>query len=148
MNNKIMKISLKLKTLSVRLMDVFGFLQQFFVIKKSTQSHFCIQLNKKQKTCVSCSHSVQKCHFAVYLEASSCSFFISVANVFSGNLVCRRRAFLFFFPAFFSLFSLENYSLALLVVRISTSFLILLISHFQSWFFVEILFVFNFIIES
>ena len=52
---------------------------------------------------------------------------------------------LFFFP-FFSISFSENYNLTLLVVSIST--LILFFSFFYLDSFVEILFVFNFIIES
>jgi len=61
-----------------------------------------------------------------------------------GGLVCCRWT-CFFFP-FFSISFSENYNLTLLVVSISTLILFFLFFYLDS--FVEILFVFNFIIES
>jgi len=56
---------------------------------------------------------IQKCPPAMSLKASSCSLLGSAAHVSDGGLVCCRLTF-------FSLFSPENYNLALFVVGIST----------------------------
>ena len=120
----------------------------FFLIRKSAQRYFCIQLNKKQKkTCVwhtqgherggrpsplggMCGTFLRpKIPFTVSQEAPSCPLPVGAADVSVNGLVCLQLTFLFFFP-FVSLSSFENYSLALLVVGISTSVLILLIFDF------------------
>jgi hypothetical protein len=56
-----------------------------------------------------------------------------------GGLDCHWLTFFYFF----FLSSLENYSLTLFVVNISTSILFFILGHF-----VEFLFIFNFIIPS
>jgi len=57
------------------------------------------------------------------------------------QFVTNRLFFSYFLPP-------ESYRLALFVASISTSIFIFLISNFCSWFFIEILFVFNFILPS
>lgn len=122
----------------------------FFLIRKSSQRNFCIQLNKKKnkKGRVRVAHlKVDERHprpfsnvcgvslhskmpfnrvfgiIAISLEASQCLLPFDMTHVFGDGLVCRRWAFIFFL--FFSLSSHENYSLTFLVVGISTLILIL-----------------------
>ena len=88
--------------------------------------------------------NVQKYHSIISLEASQS--FPPVGVVCALVVVWFVAGEPVFFFPFFSISFSENYNLTLLVVSIST--LILFFSFFYLYSFVEILFVFNFIIES
>jgi hypothetical protein len=85
--------------------------------------------------------SIQKYLFAMLLEALSYPLPYGVMHVGFGGLVSHRWTF------FFSS-SLENYNFNFYLVDISTSEFIHLFFYFCSWSFVEVLFVFNLIIQS
>jgi hypothetical protein len=72
--------------------------------------------------------SIQKCLFIMSLEVSPCFLFIDVTCVSVVFQFVVDESF--FSLSIFSLSSIENYNLVLLVVNILTSILILLISNF------------------
>jgi hypothetical protein len=82
---------------------------------------------------------IQKCLFIMSLEALLCSFLDGVTSVFIGGLILHRWAFFFLF---FSLPPLKNYSL------VQLQSLLFLFLFFDLGLFVEILSVFDFIIQS
>ena len=127
----------------MRSMDIFGFSQWFFCDQKVNLGTV-LYLAKKKNMCmlhtrgvwvvlalfrrrVGCFQESKNTFFFMSLRAPPCPFLVGVVCVFGYSLVCYKQAFFSF-----SFASLENYSLALLVVDISTSISILLISHFLS----------------
>ena len=73
-------------------------------------------------------------------------FFLMVQRVSIGSsgVVCYQKIF-FFFPFLFSFSSPKNYILIIFIVDILTWVFIFLILNFCSWFFIKVLFVFNFV---
>jgi len=108
---------------------------------------FVIFINKKNKKDRRVLHlSVYKNAFIPYCWKRCCVIFLLVWHV-SPVLIRFVTDMPFFFP-FYSLSSLWNYNLILLVVGISTSILIFFISNFYLGCFVEVLYVFDFILQS
>jgi len=86
----------------------------------------------------------RKCSYVVSLKALLCPLPVDAIHVGDSWAIYNWWVFVFF-----SFFSPENYMLVHFVVDIPTLVLILLIFDFCSWFFfVKVLFVFNFIIQS
>jgi hypothetical protein len=90
--------------------------------------------------------SVYKNAFIPYCWKRCCVIFLLVWHV--SPVLIRFVTDVPFFFTFYSLSSLWNYNLTLLVVGISTSILIFFISNFYLGCFVEVLYVFDFILQS
>jgi hypothetical protein len=121
----------------------------FFVIKNSAPRKFCIWVNKKGWACVYDTRQlmwgvdapwtvhvtpldIPKMPFHHFIGSITVFFSWWCDACFNWCLSLGTMDLSFSF-SFFSLFSLKNYSLTLLIVDISTSVPILLISNFLFW---------------